>query len=99
MGSDDIQVEICYARPDVQVVVALTVAAGTTAHDAVRQSRLAQRFAELADGNQPLGLYGKRVEGSRVLKDGDRVEILRPLSTDPKDARRKRAGQGGSRKS
>lgn len=91
MASEGIHVEVCYARPDVQAVVALTVAAGTTALDAVRRSGLAHRFPELADASPPLGIYGKRVDATRVLEEGDRVEILRPLTADPKEARRKRA--------
>ncbi len=92
-----IAVEVCYARPDVQAVVALTVPAGTTALDAVRQSGLARRFPELEGAVNPLGVYGKRVQNDHVLKDGDRVEILRPLVADPKDARRKRAEKAKKR--
>ncbi len=86
----EIGVELCYARADVQAVVALTVPAGTTAKEAVSRSGLARRFPEL-DGSQPLGVYGKRVADDYVLQEGDRLEILRPLVADPKDARRKRA--------
>ncbi len=38
-------------------------------------------------------VFGQRVEADHVLRDGDRVEMLRPLQADPKDARRRRAGQ------
>jgi len=88
-----IGVEVCYARPDVQAVVALTVPAGTTALDAVKRSGLARRFPELEGAVNPLGVFGKRVADDYVLKDGDRVEILRPLTADPKEARRKRAAK------
>lgn len=37
------------------------------------------------------GIYGRRVPLDTTLADGDRVEILRPLSADPKEARRLRA--------
>jgi len=86
----EISVEVCYARPDVQAVAALKVVLGTTAGDAVKQSGLARRFPEL-DGTQPLGIYGRRVADDHVLQDGDRVEIYRPLTVDPKEARRRRA--------
>ena len=91
MASESIHVEVCYARPDVQAVVALTVQVGTTALDAVHQSGLVRRFPELVDADQPLSIYGKRVEATQMLEEGDRVEILRPLTADPKEARRKRA--------
>lgn len=38
-------------------------------------------------------VYGQRAEAVTGLRDGDRVELLRPLQADPKDARRKRAGK------
>ncbi|HEV7164942.1 MAG TPA: RnfH family protein [Gammaproteobacteria bacterium] len=97
-GEPEIAVEVCFARPDVQAVVALKLSAGTTALDAVKQSGLAHRFPELADSTQPLGVFGKRVDGSYVLKDGDRVEIYRPLTIDPKEARRKRAARSNTKK-
>jgi putative ubiquitin-RnfH superfamily antitoxin RatB of RatAB toxin-antitoxin module len=35
-------------------------------------------------------IFGQRVEGDSPLRDGDRVELLRPLQADPKEARRQR---------
>ena len=36
-------------------------------------------------------VFGVRVTGETVLVQGDRLELLRPLVADPKDARRRRA--------
>ncbi|MCM2336090.1 MAG: RnfH family protein [Pseudomonas sp.] len=36
-------------------------------------------------------VFGVRVTRDTVLRDGDRVECLRPLELDPKQARRRRA--------
>ncbi|MGH8076489.1 MAG: RnfH family protein [Lysobacter sp.] len=36
-------------------------------------------------------VYGVRVDPQTVLREGDRIEMLRPLQIDPKDARRRRA--------
>ena len=36
-------------------------------------------------------VYGVRVERQTVLQEGDRIELLRPLQADPRDARRRRA--------
>jgi hypothetical protein len=36
-------------------------------------------------------IYGRRVPLDTRLADGDRVEVLRPLAADPKEARRRRA--------
>ena len=37
-------------------------------------------------------VFGVRASGETELREGDRVELLRPLVADPKDARRRRAG-------
>ncbi|QQP99269.1 RnfH family protein [Lysobacter enzymogenes] len=36
-------------------------------------------------------VFGVRAGADTVLREGDRVELLRPLQVDPKDARRRRA--------
>ena len=84
-------IEVAYARPDEQVVVALSVPDGTTAGEAVERSGLAARFPEIA-GDPKLGVFGKSVAADTPLATGDRVEIYRPLQADPKQARRGRAG-------
>jgi uncharacterized protein len=99
-----INVEVVYALPDRQKLVALRVAAGTTMYDAVLQSGIAGFFPQLELDKASMGVFGK-VEASpksRVLAEGERVEIYRPLLIDPKDNRKararqtkeKRAGQG-----
>jgi putative ubiquitin-RnfH superfamily antitoxin RatB of RatAB toxin-antitoxin module len=40
-------------------------------------------------------IWGRKVDGATVLREGDRIEWLRPLTVDPKVARRERfKGQG-----
>jgi putative ubiquitin-RnfH superfamily antitoxin RatB of RatAB toxin-antitoxin module len=59
---------------------------GATVADAVRQAAL--EGAEEAAG---CGIFGLLAEAGTPLRDGDRVELLRPLQADPKEARRRRA--------
>lgn len=92
--AESIRVEVCYAKPEVQAMVALTVPIGTTALRAAEQSGLTGRYPEIDLAKQPLGIRGKRVEPGRVLEEGDRVEILRPLTADPKETRRRLAAKG-----
>ena len=94
MAVESIRIEVCYAKPEMQAMVALTVPAGTTALQAAQQSGLAGRHPEIDLSKQTLGIRGKRVEPGRVLEEGDRVEILRPLSADPKETRRRLAIKG-----
>jgi uncharacterized protein len=99
-----LNVEVVYALPDRQKLIPLRVAEGTTMFDAVQQSGITGFFPELDIERVAMGVFAK-VEASpktRVLAEGERVEIYRPLIIDPKDnrkerakqAREKRAGQG-----
>jgi len=87
-----LRVEVIYALADVQHVVALELAEGATAREAVAASGIPARRA-LADRDLALGNFGRRITPGRVLREGDRIEILRPLAADPKDARRQRAAR------
>jgi uncharacterized protein len=93
-----ITVEVAFALPGKQKIVALQVAEGTSALEAVRQSRIDEIFPELdiekADMgifSQPLGAKGLPAPDKYQLQAGDRVEIYRPLIADPKEVRKQRA--------
>lgn len=68
--------------------VALVLPAGATVADALRESGLAARHPEVA--GLKLGVWGKVRAPHEPLRDGDRVEVYRPLVVDPKEARRQR---------
>ena len=67
------------------------MAAGATVQDAVRQSAVLEEAGGIDLADCRLGIYGKLKTLDTVLREGDRVEIYRPLMADPKDARRRRA--------
>src|SRR6478672_11979298 len=83
------RVHVAYAAPGSELVVAVDVAEGATVADALRIADVAQRIGIVDDAG--LAIFGQRVDGSTPLRDGDRVEITRPLVCDPKVARRARA--------
>jgi uncharacterized protein len=89
MGS--LSVEVVYALPWGEEAVSLKVPAGATALDALRASGLLERHPEIDLARQKLGIYGKVVSAQSPLRDGDRVELYRPLLVDAKEARRRRA--------
>ncbi|MEC7803965.1 MAG: RnfH family protein [Pseudomonadota bacterium] len=92
MTTSHIEIEVGYASPDVQRIVALRVLPGTTARAALRLSGLVEIFPEIDPDNCTLGIFGQVIIGNdSVLTDGDRVEVYRQLRCDPKEARRKRA--------
>ncbi len=98
MAESLIAVEVAYALATVQRLVSLRVPAGTTARQAAALSGLAAEFAELDSQNCPLGIFGKALSdpSTRVLEEGDRVEIYRPLIADPKEVRKQRAAKAAA---
>lgn len=102
MSDPMIQVEVAYALPEKQLIIPLTVKKGTTMFDAVLQSGITDKFDGLDVEAVPMGIFGKaeRKPRERVLEEGERVELYRPLIADPKEARKKRAAkksdQGGA---
>lgn len=44
------------------------------------------------------GLWGRKADWHAVLREGDRVELYRPLRVDPKVARRERFNRQGARR-
>jgi putative ubiquitin-RnfH superfamily antitoxin RatB of RatAB toxin-antitoxin module len=89
----ELPVEVAYAGPEGQVVVALRVPSGTTAWAAVELARGGLPAAVVPDPAR-LGIFAKKVAADRVLAEGDRVELYRPLTLDPMEARRRRAKRG-----
>ncbi len=85
-----LSVEVGYASPDKQSLIALSVPAGTTALQAAQHSGITQRHPELSLAQATLGIFGKKTDPHTVLKAYDRVEIYRPLVANPKEARRQR---------
>ena len=71
--------------------VALELPAPATALDAVRASGLLERHPELAAAGLLIGIWGRACTPETLLADGDRVEVYRPLTRDPNEARRQRA--------
>jgi len=89
--AERIAVEVVCATPERQLLCRVSLPVGSTALQAVQQSGILQELPEVAFDPSRLGIFSRRVEADELLKDGDRVEIYRPLTIDPKDARRRRA--------
>jgi putative ubiquitin-RnfH superfamily antitoxin RatB of RatAB toxin-antitoxin module len=92
--AERIAVEVAYAEAGRQWVLPVELPAGATVMQAIEASGLAARVPGLTIDPARLGVFSRKVAPDRVLEDGDRVEVYRPLTLDPKEARRRRA-QGG----
>lgn len=94
-----ITVEVAYALPNKQKIIALDVAVGTTAFAAAQQSGITQVFPEIELETADMGVFGKSVKPKHyVLNDGERVEIYRPLIADPKEVRKQRAAKAKAKR-
>jgi putative ubiquitin-RnfH superfamily antitoxin RatB of RatAB toxin-antitoxin module len=87
--SHKIAVEVVYALPEKQYLQRVTLEEATVeAAIRFRHPRASQRYRP---GEEKVGIYSRPVKLGDVLKEGDRVEIYRPLIADPKELRRQRA--------
>ncbi|MFT5140093.1 MAG: putative ubiquitin-RnfH superfamily antitoxin RatB of RatAB toxin-antitoxin module [Lysobacterales bacterium] len=93
MEPESICVEVVYALPEKQVLLALEVPIGTTLGEAIEFSGIKNEFPEMLVDPARLGIFSIKAGLDDVLHAGDRVEIYRPLIADPKEARRKRASE------
>jgi len=93
-ASEQILVEIVYARPGRQRVLHLKVPDGTSAREAIERSGLLAEFPEIDLARNKIGIWNKLAKPDASLRDKDRVEIYRPLIADPKEVRRQRAAEG-----
>lgn len=99
MSADSmISVEVAYALPHKQALLKIKVPEGTTALQAAQQSGIANQFDGLDLADASLGIFGQIVAQGHTLRDGDRVEIYRPLLADPKDVRKARAERAKERR-
>ena len=90
-----ITVEVAYATPDKQKILAFEVEEGTTVYQGAELSGIIAEFPEIVLADSKMGIFGKGVRNPQeeVLRENDRVEIYRPLIIDPKVARANRAAK------
>ncbi|MFL9925142.1 RnfH family protein [Herbaspirillum lusitanum] len=92
-----LQVRICYATPQLQVVRELLVPAGATVQQAIMLSGLLREHAAIDLTSCRVGIYGKLKEMDAPVRDQDRIEIYRPLIADPMESRRRRVTHKAAR--
>lgn len=92
--AEKINVEVVYALPQKQALVALKLEEGATVRQAIEASGLLEKYPEIDLAKNKLGVFAKLAKPDGVLRDKDRVEIYRPLIADPKEVRKQRAAEG-----
>jgi len=91
--TDPIRVTVVYAQPQRQWLQPVEMPSGATVQLAIERSGLLQAIPELRLEAIEVGIFHRRCGLDAPLRDGDRVEIYRPLRLDPKEARRLRAAR------
>jgi len=85
------KVEVAYAAKEQQQVLALEVEEGSSIGAVIKLSGMLELFPEIHLEHQKVGVFSKLVSLDAIVQAGDRIEIYRPLTIDPKDARRAKA--------
>jgi len=87
--AERIRVSVVYVEPRRAFVREIEVVAAATVGDAIRRSGILDELPGFVPAG--IGIFGRRVKPDAELRDGDRIELYRPLLIDPKEARRRRA--------
>ena len=90
-----IEIEVAYALPEKQKILKVMVEEGSTIRQAAQQSTIVDEFPDLNLDEAKYGIFAKasRAPDTDTVRDGDRIEIYRPLLIDPKQARANRAAK------
>jgi hypothetical protein len=88
---ETIKVQVAYSAAPRQLdCVDLVLPVGSTVAQALQTSGLVERHGWTLDEHLVTGVWMKLKPLDTVLRDADRVEVYRPLTVDPKEARRQR---------
>lgn len=90
-----VTVEVVYALPQQQKVISLQVSPQTTLFEAILLSKITHYFPDINLETASIGIFSKLEKSpkTRLVQEGDRIEIYRPLLVDPKEARKARAAK------
>lgn len=86
-----INIEIAYALPTEQVILALEIPKECTVEEAIKRSGILERFPQIDLSTDKVGIFGKMCKLNATMHDKDRIEIYRKLIADPKESRRQQA--------
>jgi putative ubiquitin-RnfH superfamily antitoxin RatB of RatAB toxin-antitoxin module len=91
MARPELRVTVVHCGPDGEDLTEVALPAGATVADAIAASGVLDRRPEVAATSPDVGIWGRACDLAQRLEDGDRVELYRPLTVAPKQARRVRA--------
>ncbi|MDO6566082.1 RnfH family protein [Alteromonas sp. 1_MG-2023] len=91
MSEGLMQIEVAYALPTKQSLVDVAIKEGATVEEVIQASNLLNEYPDIDLSSTKVGIWSRVVKLRDTVKDGDRIEIYRPLIADPKEIRKRRA--------
>ncbi|KRE87161.1 hypothetical protein ASG75_03175 [Rhodanobacter sp. Soil772] len=91
MAEGTIRVEVVYAGTEQPIQRRVELADGSTVMQAIDASGIVAMLPDGVIDPARLGIFARKVAPDRLVREGDRIEIYRPLLLDPMEARRRRA--------
>jgi putative ubiquitin-RnfH superfamily antitoxin RatB of RatAB toxin-antitoxin module len=91
MRKTTIDVQVVYAQAGRQILLNVRLPQGATVGGAIDAAGMAAMISPLCIDGRRIGIFSRKVALDHVVEQGDRIEIYRPLTIDPMDARRRRA--------
>ncbi len=88
------EVEVAYAKHDIQVLLSVEAEEGMTIRQVVERSGVLEQFPEIELESAKVGIFSKLSKLDTTVRAKDRIEIYRPLIADPKAVRKQRAAEG-----
>ena len=92
--ANPIEIELVFASAGRQRLFSIQVDEGATVAELISQSGIDQDFPDESIDDLAVGIWGKLVGRDHIVRDGDRIELYRPLQIDPREARRQLARAG-----
>lgn len=86
-----INIEVAYGTRAKQYLLKVKMPTGATVREAILVSGILEQIPEINLSQQKIGIFSKPCDMETSLKEGDRIELYRPLLIDPKEARRAKA--------
>ncbi len=89
--SNAINIEVVYGLPEKQSLLSVKVAPDSTVLQAIEASGIQKIYTDINLNENKVGVWNRTCKLSDILREGDRVEIYRPMIADPKEVRKRRA--------
>lgn len=88
--ANTVRVQVCYATPKAVTLLELDAESSETILSVLERSGIVEKHPEINLDHAKFGVFGKIKSPDAKLHEGDRIEIYRPLTVDPMEARRRR---------